>query len=68
MQLSSIGQEGVFAHLEIFVQRMAQEDSRELWGWHPEADDTVVRLQVNLRDGLQSLSRERIARSSGTRP
>src|SRR5260370_39709031 len=29
MQLSGIGQEGVFAHLEIFVQRLAQEDSGE---------------------------------------
>ena len=60
MQLSGIGQEGVFAHLEIFVQRLAQEDSRELWGWHPEADQELVQFRVSLRDGRQTLIRERI--------
>jgi hypothetical protein len=60
MQLSGIGQEGVFAHLEIFVQRLAQEDSRELWGWHPEADQDLMRLRVSLQDGRQTLIRERI--------
>jgi hypothetical protein len=59
MQLSGIGQEGVFAHLEIFVQRLAQEDGRELWGWHPEADDEVSRLRVSFQDGIQTLIRER---------
>ena len=58
MQLSGIGQEGVFAHLEIFVQRLAQEDSRELWGWHPEASAGVMRLRVTLQDGRQTLIRE----------
>ena len=58
MQLSGIGQEGVFAHLEIFVQRLAQEDSRELWGWHPEAETAVMRLRVVLQDGRQTLIRE----------
>ncbi|SDF81754.1 Serine/threonine protein kinase [Paraburkholderia phenazinium] len=58
MQLSGIGQEGVFAHLEIFVQRLAQEDSRELWGWHPEADSEVMRLRISLQDGRQTLIRE----------
>lgn len=59
MQLSGIGQEGVFAHLQIFVQRLAQEDSRELWGWHPDAHAEVVRLRVGLHDGRQTLIRER---------
>lgn len=60
MQLSGIGQEGVFAHLEIFVQRLAQENSRELWGWHPEADQDLMQLRVTLIDGRQTLVRERI--------
>ena len=59
MQLSGIGQEGVFAHLEIFVQRLAQEDSRELWGWHPEDDVAIMRLRVVLQNGRQTLIRER---------
>lgn len=67
MQLSGIGQEGVFAHLEIFVQRLAQEDSRELWGWHPEADAGVMRLRVTLQDGRQTLIRELAPDLSGER-
>jgi len=59
LQLSGIGQEGVFAHLEIFVQRLAQEDSRELWGWHPEAEAAISRLRITLQDGRQTLIRER---------
>jgi serine/threonine protein kinase len=65
MQLSGIGQEGVFAHLEIFVQRLAQEDSREMWGWHPEADQDLMRLQVSLLNGRQTLIRERMPITSG---
>lgn len=67
MQLSGIGQEGVFAHLEIFVQRLAQEDSRELWGWHPEADADVMRLMVSLQDGRQTLIRELAPKLTGER-
>lgn len=61
MQLSGIGQEGVFAHLEIFVQRLAQENSRELWAWHPEADEAVRRIRISLQGGRQTLTRELIA-------
>jgi serine/threonine protein kinase len=64
MQLSGIGQEGVFAHLEIFVQRLAQEDSREMWGWHPEADQDLMKLRVSLLNGRQTLIRERIPMAS----
>jgi serine/threonine protein kinase len=65
MQLSGIGQEGVFAHLEIFVQRLAQEGTRELWGWHPEADKDVNRLRIFLQDGRQTVIRERVAAGIG---
>ena len=65
MQLSGIGQEGVFAHLEIFVQRLAQEDSRELWGWHPEAETATSRLWVTLQDGRQTLIREQFTDLTG---
>ena len=67
LQLSGIGQEGVFAHLEIFVQRLAQEDGRELWGWHPEAEAAISRLRVTLQDGRQTLIRERTPRLTGER-
>jgi hypothetical protein len=51
--------------LEIFVQRLAQEDSREMWGWHPEADQDLVRLRVNLLSGRQTLTRERVSITGG---
>ena len=59
--------EGVFAHLEICVQRLAQEDGRELWGWHPEAEAAISRLRVTLQDGRQTLIRERTPELSGER-
>ena len=67
LQLSGIGQEGVFAHLEIFVQRLAQENSRELWGWHPEAEAAISRLRVTWQDGRQTLVRERAPELAGER-
>lgn len=57
-QLAGAGQEGVFAHLEIFTQRLAQEDARELHGWHPGDEASVFRVRVEARDGRQILVRE----------
>ncbi|MBL8393493.1 MAG: hypothetical protein JNK99_01920 [Candidatus Accumulibacter sp.] len=57
-QLAGISQEGVFAHLEIFVQRLAQEDARELHGWHPGDEDMAFRVRVEARDGRQILVKE----------
>jgi serine/threonine protein kinase len=56
-QLAGAGQEGVFAHLEIFTQRLAQEDARELHGWHPGDEASVFRVRVEARDGRQILVR-----------
>jgi hypothetical protein len=57
-QLAGAAQEGVFAHLDLFVQRVAQEDVRELHAWHPEREEAVSRLRIELRDGLQTLVRD----------
>lgn len=57
-QLAGAGQQGVFAHLEIFTQRLAQEDARELHGWHPADESGVFRVYVEARDGRQILVRE----------
>ena len=59
-QLAGTGQEGIFAHLEIFTQRLAQENSRELYGWHPSEEDGLFRVRIELRDGRQVLIREAI--------
>lgn len=58
VQLSGVAQEGVFANLEVFTQRLAREDARELYGWHPAEGDRVFRLRVEARDGRQVLLRE----------
>lgn len=61
VQLCGAGQEGTFANLEIFTQRLAQEDARELHAWHPTLPDRVDRLHVENRDGKQVLEREALA-------
>ena len=58
VQLFGVAQEGVFANLEIFTQRLAQEDARDLRGWHPTEEERIFRIQVVARDGLQILVRE----------
>lgn len=58
VQISGIAHEGVFANLKIFTQRLAREDARELYGWHPADEEQVFRLRVELREGRQTLIRE----------
>jgi hypothetical protein len=60
VQLSGVAQEGVFANLEIFTQRLAREDARELWGWHPAEEGQIFSLRVVAREGRQLLVREAI--------
>ena len=57
-QLSGVGEEGVFANLEIFTQRLASEDARELHGWHPGDEQGLFRVRVVPREGRQVLVRE----------
>lgn len=59
-QLAGTGQEGIFAHLEIFTQRLAQEDARELCGWYPGEEDGVFRVRIEAREGRQVLIRDAI--------
>lgn len=56
-QLAGVAYEGVFAHLDLFVQRIAQEDVREMHAWHPEQEDRVSTLRIELRDGIRVLVR-----------
>ena len=57
-QLSGVAQDSVFSNLEVFTQRLAREDARELWGWHPAEEKQVFSLQVTTRNGRQVLVRE----------
>lgn len=58
VQLAGAGQESIFANLEIFTQRLAQEDARELHAWHPMREGQVDRIKVECRSDQQWLVRE----------
>jgi hypothetical protein len=60
VQISGIAQEGIFNHLKIFTQRLARENARELYGWHPAEEEQIFRLRVELQEGRQLLIRERL--------
>ncbi len=60
VQISGVAQEGVFANLEIFTQRLAREDARALHGWHPAEEDRVFQVRIVPRDGRQILVREAV--------
>lgn len=57
-QLSGVAQDSVFSNLEVFIQRLAREDARELWGWHPAEEKHIFSLRVTTRNGRQVLVRE----------
>ena len=58
VHLSGVAQDGTFANLEVFTQRLAREDARALHGWHPSEEDRVFQVRVVPRDGRQVLVRE----------
>lgn len=57
VQLTGAAHAGVFANLEIFTQRLAREDARELRGWHPAEEDAVFRIRVEASQGRQVLTK-----------
>jgi serine/threonine protein kinase len=58
-QISAISQEGVFSNLEIFTQRLAREDTREIYGWHPAKNNEIFKISIEQRDGNQVLVKEK---------
>jgi hypothetical protein len=56
-QLTSALQAGAYAHLEAFAERLAREGSREVLGWHPSLPDEVYRVNVEMREGHQTIVR-----------
>ena len=49
-QLGDISSDDTFANLSIFVQRLVQEDARELFAWNPMADEAIYRIAAEYRD------------------
>jgi len=53
VQLSDAASADIFANLAIFTQRLAQENSHELYAWNPIADTKIFRIYIKLIDGMQ---------------
>jgi hypothetical protein len=49
-QLGDVSSDDTFANLSIFVQRLVQEDSRELFAWNPTADEAIYRIAAENRE------------------
>ncbi len=57
-QLGDVTSDDAFANLSIFVQRLVQEDARELFAWNPIADESIFQVAAkppDADDGRQSL-------------
>lgn len=55
VQLSDAASADIFANLAIFTQRLAQEDSRELYAWNPIEDDWIFHVCIKMMDGIQKI-------------
>ena len=49
-QLGDVSTDDTFANLSIFVQRLVQEDARELFAWNPMADELTYRVAAEFCD------------------
>ena len=57
-QLGDVSTDDTFAHLSIFVQRLVQEDDREVFAWNPMNDEAVYRISAEKQltdSGLKQL-------------
>lgn len=52
-QISDALSDDVFANLEIFIQRLAQEDERRLRAWNPVDDQQILEIGVRIVEGRQ---------------
>jgi len=62
VQLSDAASEDIFANLAIFTQRLAQEDSREVYAWNPIEDDKIFKVGIKMVEGVQTIVCEPLRR------
>jgi hypothetical protein len=55
MQIIDAFSDDVFANLGVFTQRLAQEGEQSLHAWTPAADDRVFGIDIQRRDGVQTI-------------
>ena len=49
-QLGDVASDDTFAHLSIFVQRLVQEDHRQMLAWNPMSEDKIFEIAVKSED------------------
>lgn len=54
-QLSERRSDDLFANLQTFIQRVAQEDEAHLFAWHPKDDERAYRIGIRQAAGRQQL-------------
>jgi serine/threonine protein kinase len=62
-QLGDVSTDDTFAHLSIFVQRLAREDEREMLAWNPMQDDVIYKLSARIEHSQEG-AQQRIVLSS----
>ncbi|TLD71671.1 hypothetical protein FEM03_05905 [Phragmitibacter flavus] len=55
-QLADVRSDDLFANLQIFTQRLAQESSRALFAWNPKEDEKIFSLQLEAREDYHALA------------
>lgn len=58
-QLGDVASDDTFAHLSIFVQRLVQEDHRQMLAWNPMSEDQIFRISAEI-DDIESTPRQRL--------
>ena len=58
-QLGDISSDDAFAHLSIFVQRLAQEDHRRAFAWNPMEEGRIYEVSANV-ENPGSISTQRL--------
>ena len=65
-QMGDVSSDDTFAHLSIFVQRLVQEDDREIFAWNPMEDETVYKISADKQMTEDGLQQKLVARQIST--
>jgi hypothetical protein len=55
VQILDAFSDDVFANLDVFTQRLAQEDERSLRAWNPADEDKVYDISIKDAEGRQTI-------------
>jgi len=55
-QIMDAANDEVFTNVSIFIQRLAQEDEREMFAWNPSQPETIFQISVQRSGGIQQIT------------